>query len=63
MSKFYTASCQAKELCEKAKTAKEKAKELNTEVLLKKEGGDQIDWRSESFARNRDEIEKRGRGT
>ena len=36
MSKFYTASCQAKELCEEAKTAKEKAKELNTEVLLKK---------------------------
>ena len=43
MSKFYTTSCQAKELCEKAKTAKEKAKELNTEVLLKKGGGDQID--------------------
>ena len=36
MSKFYTASCQAKELCEEAKTAKEKAKELNTEVLFKK---------------------------
>ena len=36
MSKFYTASCQAKELCEEAKTSKEKAKELNNEVLLKK---------------------------
>lgn len=36
MSKFYTASCQAKELCEEAKTAKEKAKEMNKEVLLKK---------------------------
>ena len=36
MSKFYTTSCQAKELCEEAKTAKEKAKELNTEVLFKK---------------------------
>ena len=37
MSKFYIASCQAKELCEEAKTSKEKAKELNNEVLLKKE--------------------------
>ena len=36
MSKFYTASNQAKELCEEAKTAKEKNKELNKEVLLKK---------------------------
>ena len=36
MSKFYTASTQAKELCEEAKTAKEKNKELNKEVLLKK---------------------------
>ena len=36
MLKFYTASYQAKELCEEAKTAKEKAKELNTKVLLKK---------------------------
>jgi len=36
MSKFYTASKQAKELCEEAKTAKEKNKELNNEVLLKK---------------------------
>ena len=36
MSKFYTASIQAKELCEEAKTTKEKDKELNKEVLLKK---------------------------
>ena len=36
MSKFYTASTQAKELCEEAKTVKEKNKELNKEVLLKK---------------------------
>ena len=36
MSKFYTATCQAKELATEAKTAKEKAKELNNEVLLKK---------------------------
>ena len=36
MSKFNTASNQAKELCEEAKTAKEKNKELNKEVLLKK---------------------------
>ena len=36
MSKFYTTSYQAKELCEEAKTSKEKAKELNNEVLLKK---------------------------
>ena len=36
MSKFYTAICQAKELATKAKTAKDKAKELNNEVLLKK---------------------------
>ena len=36
MSKFYTATCQAKELTTEAKTAKEKAKELNNEVLLKK---------------------------
>ena len=32
MSKFYTATCQAKELATEAKTAKE----LNNEVLLKK---------------------------
>ena len=36
MSKFYTVSTQAKELCEEAKTAKEKNKELKKEVLLKK---------------------------
>ena len=36
MSKFYTASTQAKELCDEAKMAKEKNKELNKEVLLKK---------------------------
>ena len=36
MSKFYTASYQAKEFREEAKTSKEKAKELNNEVLLKK---------------------------
>ena len=36
MSKFYTVSTQAKELCDEAKAAKEKSKELNNEVLLKK---------------------------
>ena len=36
MSKFYTATCQVKELATKAKTAKDKAKELSNEVLLKK---------------------------
>ena len=36
MSKFYTATCQAKELAAKTKTANDKAKELNNEVLLKK---------------------------
>ena len=36
MSKFYTATCLAKELCAEAKTAKEKAKELNNEILFKK---------------------------
>ena len=36
MLKFYTTTCQAKELAIEAKTAKEKAKELNNEVLLKK---------------------------
>ena len=36
MSKFYIATCQAKELAAKAKTAKDKAKELNNKVLLKK---------------------------
>ena len=36
MSKFYTATCQAKELATEAKTTKDKAKELNNEVLLKK---------------------------
>ena len=36
MSKFYTATCQAKELPAEAKTAKDKAKELNNEILLKK---------------------------
>ena len=34
--KFYTATCQAKELAAEAKTAKDKAKELNNEILLKK---------------------------
>ena len=36
MSKFYTATCQAKELAAEAKTSKDKAKELNNEILLKK---------------------------
>ena len=36
MSKFYTATYQAKELAIEVKTAKDKAKELNNEVLLKK---------------------------
>ena len=36
MSKFYMASSQAKELCDEAKMAKEKKKELNNEVFLKK---------------------------
>ena len=36
MSKFYTATCQAKEFTAEAKTAKDKAKELNNEILLKK---------------------------
>ena len=36
MSKFYTATCQAKKLASEAKTAKDKAKELSNEVLLKK---------------------------
>ena len=36
MSKFYTAMCQAKELCAEAKTTMEKAKELKNEILLKK---------------------------
>ena len=36
MSKFYTATCQAKELAEEAKTAKEKTEGLSKEILLKK---------------------------
>ena len=36
MSKFYTASTQVKELCDEAKATKEKSKELNNEVFLKK---------------------------
>ena len=36
MSKFYIGSTQAKELCNEAKAAKEKSKELANEVLLKK---------------------------
>ena len=36
MAKFYTVSSQAKELCDEAKVAKAKSKELNNEVLLKK---------------------------
>ena len=36
ISKFYTATCQAKELAIDAKMAKDKAKELNNEALLKK---------------------------
>ena len=35
MSKFYTVTCQAKKLATEAKTAKDKAKELNNEILLK----------------------------
>ena len=42
MSKFYIASCQAKELYEEGKMAKEKAKELSDEVFIEKMGGDQI---------------------
>ena len=36
MSKFYTATCQAKELATEAKTTKDKTKDLNNEILLKK---------------------------
>ena len=36
MSKFYTATYQAKELATETKTVKDKAKELNNEILLKK---------------------------
>ena len=36
MSKFYTATCQAKELAAEVKTAKDEAKGLNNEILLKK---------------------------
>ena len=36
MSKFYTATCQAKELAAEVKTAKDEAKEINNEILLKK---------------------------
>ena len=36
MLKFYTASTQAKELCNEAKAAKKKSKELTNEVLFKK---------------------------
>ena len=33
MSKFYTATCQAKELAAEVKTAKDEAKELNHDIL------------------------------
>ena len=36
MLKFYTATCQAKELTTEAKIAKDKAKELNNKILLRK---------------------------
>ena len=36
MSKFYTVTYQAKELASEAETTKDKAKELNNEILLKK---------------------------
>ena len=36
MAKFYTASSQTKELCDEAKAAKMKNKELKDEFLLKK---------------------------
>ena len=36
MAKFYTVSSQAKELCDEAKAAKAKNKELKDEVLLNK---------------------------
>nr|XP_023872483.1 uncharacterized protein LOC111985086 [Quercus suber] len=62
MSKFYTATCQAKELAEEAKTANEKAKELGNEVLLKK--GEVIRLTEEinhllgTEARLKDEVEE-----
>ena len=36
MSKFYTATCQAKELAAEVKMAKDETKELNNDILLKK---------------------------
>ena len=36
MSKFYTTTCQTKEHATEVKMAKDKAKELNNEILLKK---------------------------
>ena len=36
MAKFYTASSQAKELCDEAKADKAKSKELKAKFLLKK---------------------------
>ena len=36
MSKFYTVSTQAKELCNEVKTTKEKSKKMTNEVILKK---------------------------
>ena len=36
MVKFYTASSQAKELCDEAKATKAKSKEQHNKVLLKK---------------------------
>nr|XP_023892104.1 uncharacterized protein LOC112004117 [Quercus suber] len=62
MSKFYTVTCQAKELYEEAKTAKEKAKELNNEILLKKgeviKLTDDFNYLQASETKLKDEVEE-----
>ena len=55
MSKFYAVSTQAKELCNKAKTTKEKSKKLTNEVILKK--GEVIRLTNEAFSFTRNWVE------
>ena len=61
MEKFYTASSQAKELCDEAKAAKAKSKKLNNEVLLKKEEVIRLTEELTSSWRNREETKEQGR--
>ena len=60
MAKFYTASSQAKELCDEAKAAKTKNKELKDEFLLKKGEVIRFDRGAHSSLGNREGTKEPG---